>query len=120
MNTQIKITHNGDEYVLEFDRYTIKMLEKAGFNYSEFLDKPMTNIELAFTAAFIKNHPNVKQITIDEIYQETKDKTKLVAVLTKMINDFYDSLLADPDDDSGNTTWEVVDLTPQKKETNQK
>ena len=119
MNTQIKITHNGESYVLEYDRYTIKLLEKSGFNYNEFLEKPMTNIELAFTAAFIKNHPNTKQSVIDEIYSESKDKAKLIAVITKMINDFYDSLLADPEDDSGNTTWEIVDLTPTKKEKSQ-
>ena len=126
MNTQIKITHNGETYILEYDRFTIKLLEKSGFNYDEFLEKPMTNIELAFTAAFIKNHPNTKQ-SVDwwqpgictRIYHESKDKAKLVAVITKMINDFYDSLLADPEDDSGNTTWEIVDLTPSKKEKNQ-
>ena len=55
MNKQIKLTYDGVDYILEFDRMSIKMLENAGFNYSEFLDKPMTNVELAFTGAFIKN-----------------------------------------------------------------
>ena len=113
MNTQINLTYNGETYTLEFDRMSIKMLEQAGFKYEEFLDKPMTNIELAFTAAFIKNHPKVKQSIIDEIYEECPKKTELVATLTKMINDFYDSLLSDPEDNSGNVTWEMVDLTPQ-------
>lgn len=119
MNTFIKITHDGEEYKLEFDRATIKMLEGAGFNYQEFLEKPMTNIELAFTAAFVKNHPKTKQTVIDEIYKEAKDKTGLIAAISKMISDFYDSLLADPDDDLGNVTWELVDLAPKKKEKNQ-
>jgi len=119
MNNQIKITHNGVDYILEFDRTTIKMLENAGFKYEEFLEKPATNIELAFTAAFIKHHPKIKQIEIDEIYKDLPNKTELVPLIGKMISDFYDALLAEPEDVSGNTTWEVVDLTPKKKEKNQ-
>lgn len=119
MNTFIKITHNGEEYKLEFDRATIKMLESAGFNYQEFLEKPMTNIELAFTAAFVKNHPKIKQTVVDEIYNGAKDKTGLVAAISKMISDFYEALLADPEEDTGNVNWEMVDLTPTKKEKNQ-
>lgn len=119
MNKQINITHNGETYTLEFTRTTVKMLEQNGFKYEEFLDKPMSNVELAFTAAFIKNHPKIQQITIDEIYDSCKDKDKLIASLKVMIDDCYESLLRDPEDDSGNTTWEMVDLTPKKKVTNQ-
>lgn len=119
MNNQIKITHDGVEYTLEFDRTTIKMLENAGFKYDEFLEKPMTNIELAFTAAFIKNHSKMKQVEIEEIYNELPNKQEFVPLLGKMISDFYDSLLAEPEDNSGNTKWEVVDLTPKKTEKNQ-
>lgn len=114
MNKQIKLTYNGVEYILEFNRMSIKMLENAGFNYSEFMEKPMTNVELAFTAAFIKNHPKVQQSTIDEIYANMKDRTGLIAALSTMISDCYDSLLLDPEETEGNVTWEVVDLTPKK------
>lgn len=120
MNTTINLTYNDEKFTLEFDRTTIKMLEKAGFKYEEFLEKPMTNIELAFTAAFIKNHPNTKQTTIDEIFEGCKDKNKLIAVISKMINDCYESLLSEPEDDSKNVQWEVMDLTPAKKEKVQK
>lgn len=121
MNNSIKITHNGDTYTLEYDRMSIKMLEKAGFKYEEFLEKPMTNIELAFSAAFLKNHQGVNQNIIDEIYDGCKDKTKLIGCLNKMINDCYESLFNENEKtDSGNTTWEIVDLTPSKKEKNLK
>ena len=120
MNKQIKLTHEGVEYILEFDRMSIKMLENAGFNYSEFLEKPMTNIELAFTGAFIKNHPKIKQSVIDDIYANISNRTELIATISAMINDCYDSLLLDPTETKGNVTWEVVDLTPKKKETNQR
>ena len=56
MNTKIKLTHNGQEYILEYDRMSVKLLESSGFILDEFLEKPMSNIELAFAGAFIKNH----------------------------------------------------------------
>ena len=55
MNTKIKLTYEGKEYILEFNRMSIKLLENTGFKIDEFLEKPMTNIDLAFTAAFIRN-----------------------------------------------------------------
>lgn len=117
MNTQIKLTYNDVDYVLEYNRATIKMLEKAGFLLDEFLTKPMNNIELAFSTAFIKNHPKVSQDTIDKIYSLCKDKKLLITTLGTMINECYDSLMDDPDvedDDSKNVTWEVMDLSPKK------
>lgn len=120
MNTKIKLTYEGQEYVLEFNRMSIKMLENTGFKVDEFLAKPMTNIELAFTAAFIKNHPGVSQTTVDNIYNNCPDKNGLIATLSKMINECYESLLVEPNgDDSGKAQWEIVDSTPvkSKKET---
>lgn len=115
MNTQIILTHNGEKYVLEYNRMAIKLLEQNGFELEEFLKKPMTNIELAFTGAFYKNHSRVSQQTIDEIYKSCKDKTNLIATLGNMIRETYDSLLSDDEGDEGNTTWEVQDLSPKKK-----
>ena len=110
MNTQVKITFDGVEYVLEYNRYAVKRLEAAGFDIEEFLSKPMTNVELAFAGAFIKNHPKTNQTTIDAIFEACKDKTGLVGVLSTMIQECYDSLLSE-----GNISWEVVDLSPKKK-----
>ena len=110
MNTQIKLTYNGVDYVLEYNRDSVKRLEAAGFKIEEFMDKPMMNLELAFAGAFIKNHPRVSQETLDNIFAGCKDKTKLVATLSKMIDECYDSLLSE-----GNLEWEVVDLSPVKK-----
>lgn len=115
MNTQIKLTHNGVEYTLEYNRASIKVLESAGFLYEEFLTKPALNIELAFAGLFVKNHPKTPQITIDEIFASCKDKKLLITTINRMINECYDSLLSEPEDDSGNVTWEVVDLAPKKK-----
>lgn len=119
MNKQIKLTYDGQEYILEYDRMSVKMLEAAGFKLEEFLEKPMTNVELVFTGAFIKNHPKTKQTTIDEIYASLKNRNALITALSNMISDCYDSLLLDPEENSGNVTWELVDLTPKKTEKSQ-
>lgn len=116
MNTTINLTYNGDKYTLEYDRSTIKLLENAGFVLEEFLRKPMNNIELVFSGAFIKNHRNLSQTTIDEIFNKVKDKTGLLQALQKMIQDSYESLLEEPEDDEGNVTWEVIDLSPKKSQ----
>ena len=117
MNTKIKLTYEGQEYVLEFDRMTIKMLENIGFNYEQFMDKPMTNVELAFTGAFIKNHPKTKQDVIGAIYEACPDKGALIATLSTMINECYEALLSDGD--SKKVTWETEDLSPKTSEKSQ-
>lgn len=114
MNTKISLTYKGEKYVLEYDRYSVKLLEESGFKLDEFLEKPMSNIEMAFSGAFIKNHKKTPQVTIDEIFKKCKDKKQLIAHLQKMISETYDSLLEEPDDsDEGNAEWEVLDLSPK-------
>ncbi len=114
MNTKINLTYNGTKYVLEYNRESVKILENNGFKLNELLEKPLNNVELAFTGAFIKNHPKTSTATIDNIFALCRDKTKLVATLTKMIQECYDSLLDDPiEDDKGNVSWDVEDLSPK-------
>jgi len=120
MNTKINLTYDGVDYTLEYDRNTIKLLENAGFRYDEFMSKPMTNMDLAFTAAFIKNHRKTSSTTIDAIYAACPDKDRLIATISKMIEECYDALMSEPDkDDSKKVTWETVDSTPLKKEKSQ-
>lgn len=113
MNTKINITYKGEVFTLEYDRASIKLLEHAGFVSDEFLKKPMNNVELVFAGAFLKNHPNLPQTKIDDIYKSCKDKSGLVSHLNAMIQETYDALLEEPEGDEGNASWEVVDLTPK-------
>ena len=114
MNTKINLTYKGETYTLEYNRTAIVLLENNGFNLDDFLKKPMSNIELAFDGAFIKNHPKLSQTTIDEIYKNVTNKKSLISILHKMITESYDSLLEEPENgDEGNATWEVVDLSPK-------
>lgn len=117
MNTKINLTFQGEKYILEYNRMAVKMLESNGFELEAFTKKPMSNIEMAFAGAFIKNHRKISQNTIDEIYKSCPDKDGLLQTLMVMINECYDSLMSDPDDsDEGNVTWETVGLKPKTKE----
>lgn len=108
MNTKINLTYKGVAYTLEYNRMTVKLLEKSGFEIDDFLKKPLTNIDLAFAGAFIKNHPKISQETIDEIYNACPDKQGLIAALTQMISECYEVLLGEPDEKSGNAEWEIA------------
>lgn len=114
MNTKINLTYQGVDYTLEYNRMAVKALENNGFVFEDFAKKPMSNIEMAFAGAFIKNHRKVSQNTIDEIYKLCKDKESLIDVITKMITECYESLMDEPDENEGNVSWEVVGLTPKK------
>lgn len=116
MNTKINLTYKNVPYCLEYDRMGVKTLEANGFSIEDFLKKPMSNIEMVFAGAFIKNHRKIKQELVNEIYSKCKDKDKLIATLTTMIQETYDVLFDEPEDDSdeGNAEWEVVDLSLKK------
>ena len=113
MNTKINLTYKDIPYVLEYDRTTIKTMESNGFVVDEFINKPMSNIELAFAGAFLKNHRKTNQTIVDEIYEKCPNKKELVETLVRMIQETYESLFEEPNGDEGNATWEVVDLTPK-------
>lgn len=115
MNTKINLTYKGVPYCLEYDRIGVKTLEANGLVIEEFLKKPMSNIEMVFAGSFIKNHRKIKQSLVDEIYSKCPNKDELIATLTKMIEETYQTLFEDPEDgDEGNAEWEVVDLSLKK------
>lgn len=115
MNTKIKLNYQGEEYVLEYNRYAVKMLESNNFSVDDFMSKPMMNIEMAFKGSFLKNHKKVSEAKMEEIFESCPDKTGLVSTITKMIQETYESLLEEPKEgDEGKASWEVVDLSPKK------
>lgn len=117
MNTKINLTYNGEQYTLEYNRMSVKMLENNGFDLDEFAKKPMMNIEMVFAGSFIKNHRKTNQTTIDAIFKSCPDKDGLVTQLITMIRETYESLMAEPEDsEQGNVSWEVVGLKPKKSE----
>lgn len=110
VSKQIKLTYEGKDYVLEYNRASVREMENRGFVASEMGNKPATMLPIAFEGAFIKNHRFVKSETVEEIFSHIKDKSKLISQLSNMIVECYNSLMNDEveADDKGNALWEIV------------
>ena len=98
-------TKEGKEYVLEFDRDSVAYLEKLGFSLDKYSEQPMTMMPLLFRAAFFKNHKFEKNTVIDELYNNIKNRNKLISALVDMVGERYQSLV---EDNSGNVDWEMA------------
>lgn len=109
MNTKINFTYKDIPYVLEYDRNSIIQMEASGLVISEFLERPITNIQIAFAGAFLKNHKKTatNQKLVTEIYDLFENKEELISTLVTMIGETYDSLLGDKEDDNteGKIKW---------------
>lgn len=109
MNKKIEFEDNGQKYVLEYNRESIQMLERQGFNVNEFTDKPMTMLPLAFEGLFYKNHKYVKKAFVDECFDRFKNKSALIETIAEMINETYETLTDDSvENDKGNIEWKIV------------
>lgn len=109
MNKKIEFEENGEKYILEYNRESIELLEKQGFNVNEMTSKPMSMLPLAFQGLFYKNHRYVKKAFIDECFDRFSDKQKLIEIIAEMIVETYDSLTDDgSSNDKGNLDWKII------------
>lgn len=109
MNKKIEFEDDGKKYILEYNRESIEILERQGFNVKEMTEKPMTMLPLAFQGLFYKNHRNIKKSFVDEYYKRFTDKSKLIEAMAEMIMETYNSLTSDEDaGDKGNIEWKIV------------
>lgn len=107
--SKINLTYEKKEYVLEYNRQSVKTMESQGFVLEELTTKPMTMIPLLFSGAFIKNHSGkdgVKRKVVDEIFNEISDKTALMEALMEMYAETLATLTED--NSGGNVTWAMV------------
>lgn len=104
--SKINLTYDKNEYVLEYNRQSVKTMESQGFVLEELTAKPMTMIPLLFNGAFIKNHRGIKRNLIDEIFDEIGDKTALMEALMEMYAETL-SALTDGNGE-GNVTWAMT------------
>jgi hypothetical protein len=104
--SKIVLNHNNKEYVLEYNRQSVKMIEGQGFVLEEIATKPVTMIPLLFQGAFLKNCKGVKRAVIDEIYEGIGNKLDLIQVLGEMYAETISSLTDDTEE--GNVTWELM------------
>lgn len=100
---QIKFTYKDQNYILEYTRKTIKVMESNGFNINDIDTKPMVTIPALFKGAFLSKHRFVKDELIDEIYKQMQHKDELVEALMDMYADAIQSLFDEPEE--GNLEW---------------
>lgn len=108
MAKQIRFEYKGQEYILEFTRKSIEMMERQGFVASDIVEKPMTTLPALFAGAFLAHHRNVKKELIDEIFSKMTNKEELIRKLAEMYNEPIMALMDEPDpNDKGNVKWEA-------------
>ena len=104
--SKINLTYDKKEYILEFNRQSVKTMEGQGFVLEELTAKPMTMIPLLFQGAFIKNHRGIKRSLMDEIFEEIGDKTALMEALMEMYAETLSTLTEN--NSEGNATWAMT------------
>lgn len=107
MAKQIKFSHNGKEYTLEFTRKSIERMERQGFKINEVVDKPMNTLPTLFAGAFIAHHPFLKREVIDEIFDKITNKAELIDKLIEMYSEPIAALTDEPEGNEGNVSWEA-------------
>jgi len=105
MAKTIKFSHDGKDYVLEFTRKSIEMMERQGFSISETTDKPMTMLPTLFRGAFLAHHKYVKAEVIDGLFSKITNREKLFQTLIEMYNEPIVALMNEPEADEGNISW---------------
>lgn len=85
---------DGNVYVLEFDRDSVRFAENRGFDVSELTKYPNTNIPALFYYAFRKNHKSVSRGQTDAILEEMQGLTAAeIERLVQLYNQPVESLL---------------------------
>ena len=108
MAKQIRFEYKGQEYILEFTRKSIEMMERQGFVAGDIVEKPMTTLPALFAGAFLAHHRYVKKELIDEIFSKMTDKEELIRKLAEMYNEPIMALMDEPNpNDEGNVKWEA-------------
>ena len=105
MAKQLRFTYQNKEYVLEYNRRSVEIMEKKGFVASDIETKPVTVLPALFAGAFLANHRYVKQDVIDEIYSKMTNKQELIGKLAEMYNEPIMALVDEPEESEGNLDW---------------
>lgn len=105
MNKQLRFTYQDKEYVLEYTRKSVEIMERKGFVVADIETKPVTVLPALFAGAFLANHRFVKQEIIDEIYSKITNKSELIGKLAEMYNEPIAALIDEPEESTGNVDW---------------
>ncbi len=104
--SKIVLNYENKEYVLEYNRQSVKTMEGQGFVLDEIATKPMTMIPMLFSGAFIKNCKGTKRAVIDEMFDGISDKSALMEALVTMYAETLSTLTDDSNE--GNVSWTLT------------
>lgn len=107
MAKDIRFVYDGKEYILEFTRKSIEIMERQGFVASDIVEKPMSTLPALFAGAFLAHHRYVKKEIIDEIFSKMKNKQELISKLAEMYNEPILALVDEPEEAEENIIWEA-------------
>lgn len=105
MAKQIIFEFEGKEYVLEFTRKSIEIMERQGFVASDITEKPMLTLPALFAGSFLAHHRYVKREVVDKIFNKLTNKQELISKLAEMYNEPIMALMDEPGEDEGNVNW---------------
>lgn len=105
MAKQLRFTYQNKEYVLEYTRKSVEIMEKKGFVASEIETKPMTVLPALFAGAFLAHHRGEKPEVIDAIYSKMTNKQDLIGKLAEMYSEPIMALVDEPEESEGNLDW---------------
>ena len=105
--SKINLTYGKMDYILEFNRQSVKTMENQGFILEELTAKPANMIPLLFAGAFIKNHRGIKRKVIDDIFDNIENRPELLEALMEMYAETL-STLTEGTTGEGNVSWAMV------------
>ena len=105
MAKQLRFTYQNKEYVLEYTRRSVAIMEKKGFVASDIQTKPATILPALFAGAFLANHRNENPEVIEKIYSKMTNKQELIGKLAEMYNEPIMALVDEPEESEGNLDW---------------
>lgn len=104
MGKQLNITHNDNEYTLEFNRRVVGLMEDKGLNIQTLFEKPVKSFPMLFAGAFHMHHKGLAQNVIDSIFDTIENKEAFLEGLIEMYGETISTVLEEPE--QGNAQWE--------------
>ena len=96
---QLKLKINDKDYILEYNRDSIKWLEAVGFVAEDFLKKPVTYRDILWQSLFVKNYsstvnPNLAMKLMESYAEDKGEKmvNKVVAFAFEEYTAFINAL----------------------------
>lgn len=82
---QLKLKINEKDYILEYNRDSVKWLESVGFSTEEFIKKPVTYREILWQSLFVKNYGNTVNPNLALKLMDSYAEDKGEAMVNKVV-----------------------------------